>query len=279
MTALLYSSLDDEPGVQLSLSNRGLCYGDGLFETIRVVGYQAPLIAYHRQRFERSCEVMGFDALNSLADFDAICERALIKLDELGHPRALIKIFAIRSEGGRGYTPAPQSHPEFYYQLFELPAYPIDFYHQGVDTKICRYRLSEQPALAGIKHLNRLDQVLASRELNGLAEGILLDGSGHVVEGTKSNILVFTEDDIHTPRIVTCGVAGVLREALLESNSITIKEKDILPEDLHSASGIALINSVFGLWPVRCLDGHTLPIAPACRALQSHISQQFAFPE
>jgi 4-amino-4-deoxychorismate lyase len=279
MTALLYSSLQDEQAMPLGLSNRGLCYGDGLFETIRVCDSIVPLVDYHRERFQSSCNVLGFDATSALQSFDATLGSALNKLAELEHSDALIKIFAIRSEGGRGYAPSPQSHPDFYFQVFESPSYPVDFSRHGVDVKLCTHRLSEQPVLAGIKHLNRLDQVLASRELNGMAEGLVLDAKGQVIEGTKSNLLVFTEDEILTPKIETCGVAGVLRAAILDSREVPVHEAHISLDDLNPAKGLALINSVFGLWPVRCFEGKTLPIAAACRSVQSYISEQFGFPE
>lgn len=280
MTALLFSSLEEGEVPALTLSNRALSYGDGIFETVRVVDGAAPLLDYHRARFLRGVETLALgSALDMLQKFDQALEQALQKLQLLEHPTALLKMFAIRREGGRGYAPARPSLTDIYVQAFELPHYQDGFYSEGIDLKLCEYRLGAQPALAGIKHLNRLDQVMAARELDGCPEGLVLAQDGLVVEGTKSNLVVFADQTILTPEITDCGVRGTLLSALLagELGAIDLHEKKLVIDDLYKADGLAMINSVFGVWPVKKFDGKDYRIPQSCREFMSAVKQRFGF--
>ena len=280
MTALLFSSLDEGEVPALSLSNRALSYGDGIFETVRVVDGAVPLLDYHRARFVRGVETLALgSALDMLQKFDQALEQALQKLQLLQHPTSLLKIFAIRREGGRGYAPASPSLTDIYVQAFELPHYHDGFYSEGIDLKLCGYRLGAQPALAGIKHLNRLDQVMAARELDDCPEGVVLAQDGAVVEGTKSNLIVFAGQSILTPEITDCGVRGTLLSALLagELGAIQLREKKLVIDDLYKADGLAMINSVFGVWPVKKFAEKDYAIPDGCRELMVAVKQRFGF--
>ena len=280
MTALLFSSLDEGDTPALSLSNRALSYGDGIFETVRVVDSSVPLLDYHRARFLRGVETLALgSALDMLQKFDQALEQAIQQLQLIEHSTSLLKIFAIRREGGRGYAPANPSLADIYVQAFELPHYQDGFYSEGIELRLCSYRMSEQPVLAGIKHLNRLDQVMAARELGDCPEGIVLDQHGFVVEGTKSNLIVFAGKSIFTPEIRACGVRGTLLSAMLagEIDAIELCEKRLGIEDLHKADGLAMINSVFGVWPVKkfCEKEYAIPVA--CRELMVAVKTRFGF--
>ena len=216
MSASLFSSLDEDGISPLSLSNRALSYGDGIFETIRVVDGMVPLLDYHRARFLRGIEALDLgSSLEMLNQFDQALERAVQRLQILEHQSGLVKLFAIRREGGRGYAPAQPCVTDIHLQAFDLPHYQAEFYSAGIHLKLCDHRLSEQPVLAGIKHLNRLDQVLAAKELGDAPEGLMLDQHNHVVEGTKSNLIVLSGGKLFTPEIVSCGIRGTLLSALL----------------------------------------------------------------
>lgn len=280
MSALLFSSLDDECASPITLSNRALSYGDGVFETLRVIDQTVPLVDYHRARFMRGVEVLKLgSATDLLRLFDEALEQALVKLALLDHQDGLIKVFGIRSAGGRGYAPTTPCFSQVYFQVFESPHYPSSYAKTGIELAHCAYRLSEQPALAGIKHLNRLDQVLASMELGPLPEGLMCDQAGRVIEGTKSNVLVFMGDKIVTPDLSRAGVRGTMLSALLagELPSFSIRQDDISFEQLMSADSIAMINSVFGLWPVIKVDGVTFEVSQMCRSLQTSIMKRFGF--
>lgn len=280
MTALLFSSLEEGEVPALTLSNRALSYGDGIFETVRVVDGAVPLLDYHRARFLRGVEVLALgSALDLLQKFDQALDQALQQLQLLEHPTALLKIFAIRREGGRGYAPASPSLADIYVQAFELPHYQDGFYSEGIDLKLCEYRLGAQPALSGIKHLNRLDQVMAARELVGYPEGIVLAQDGTVVEGTKSNLIVFADQSILTPEITDCGVRGTLLSALLSGELVAIElcERKFVVDDLYKADGLAMVNSVFGVWPVKKFGDKDYVIPESCRELMVAVKKRFGF--
>lgn len=280
MSALLFSSLDEDGASPLSLSNRALSYGDGIFETIRIVNGMVPLLDYHRARFLRGVEALTLgSSLEMLEQFDHALERAVQKMQLIEHPSGLVKLFAIRREGGRGYAPAQPCVTDIQLQAFELPHYQSEFYSKGIHLKLCDHRLSEQPALAGIKHLNRLDQVLAARELADSPEGLMLDQHNHVVEGTKSNLVVFSGEKIVTPEIVNCGIRGTLLSALLagEVASLKLHERPITLDDIYSADGLAMINSVFGVWPVSQFEQAEYSISSQCRKLMTAVQERFGF--
>lgn len=287
MTALLFSSIDSRIDVAsaegaaatLSLSNRGLCYGDGLFETIRYSSDRMPLLVFHRERFALGVTALKLcDVNHALEVFDQTITLCQEKLLELGHSEALIKVIFTRREGGRGYVPAVHDLDSFI-QIFEAPCFANESYQDGVDVVLCEHRLSHQPKLAGIKHLNRLDQVLAASELEGAAEGLVCDQDGLVVEGTKSNLIVFSAEGIFTARIKSAGVAGALRAFLMSGGvaGINIKEADFSVSDLQRAKGLALVNSVFGCWPIKSFKGKTYPVDSQCRQIQLGLASELDF--
>lgn len=280
MSALLFSSLDDDGASPLSLSNRALSYGDGIFETIRIVDGMIPLLDYHRARFLRGVEVLALGpSLEMLQKFDQALEDVVRRMQLIEHQSGLVKLFAIRREGGRGYAPMQPSVTDLHLQAFELPQYQADFYRKGIDLKLCAYQLSEQPNLAGIKHMNRLDQVLAARELGDAPEGLMLDQHQRVIEGTKSNLVVFSGGRLLTPEIKTCGIRGTLLSALLagELDALPLSEQSLTLDDMYAADGLAMINSVFGIWPVAQFGQAKYSIVPQCRELMSRVKERFGF--
>lgn len=275
----------------INIADRGLAYGDGVFETMRVVQGKIPLLDWHLKRFLRGVEVLGFGQSERLqTDF---LKYLTIALDEIKNnaclETSLIKLIVTRGSNGRGYMPPIDPHCQFVVQVFDRPDYPLDYQQQGIVLKECEYRLAYQPQLAGIKHLNRLDQVLASQELLGLPEGLMLDYQDRVIEGTKSNLLVFQKGQVITPKLDNCGVQGVLRDALMAASAekkgalnSMIQERDISLTELEQSDGLAMINSVFGLWPVRTLsyvDGSEIhyTIPPECEKIRDYLETEFLF--
>lgn len=272
----------------ITITDRGLAYGDGLFETMRVVGGQVPLLKWHLKRFLRGVEIlflgdkkrMERDFLNYLG----------IAIDEIKSNACLgtciVKMMVTRGSGGRGYVPPQEAQCHFIVQVFDMPEYPLTWYTNGIELRQCHYRLGFQPLLAGIKHLNRLDQVLASQELLREPEGLLLDYDDNVIEGTKSNLLVFSKKKILTPKLDACGVQGVMRDALIslaDKLNTSIVEQDIPFSELEGADGLAMVNSVFGIWPVNTLiytDGHNKCYKKHSHVLpmQSLLKQEFGYP-
>jgi 4-amino-4-deoxychorismate lyase len=153
------------------------------------------------------------------------------------------------------------------------PSYPAANAEQGVRVFACMTRLAEQPRLAGLKHLNRLEQVLARGEWHDAehAEGLMRDTSGRVVEGVYSNLFLVKNGGLLTPELSRCGVAGVMRAELLaqaESLGLDCGVRDISYDELLTADEVFLCNSLYGVWPVRALQGHDWPVGPLTRKLQ-----------
>lgn len=233
------------PGEGVPFDDRGLAYGDGVFETVLVRNGVPVLWDYHRARLARGAEVLGFPAPRQ-----ADLERPLAKAPK---GLAVLKLVVTRGSGGRGYLAPDPPEPRLRWQLSPFAPAPSRWW-EGVRVRHCRLRLGIQPVLAGIKHLNRLENVLARREWQDpdTAEGLLCDSEGRLVEATGMNLFWQREGRLETPRLDHCGVAGTLREAL--KARVELHEVAAGPEVLGDAEALWLGNSVQGLWPVTRLD-------------------------
>lgn len=237
----------------LSASDRGLAYGDGLFETVRVSGGKPTLADYHWRRLQRSCERLGIalDIGRLLEEVDAFL------LDNRAGD-AVLKVIITRGSGGRGYNPEGCLSPRRILSLHPLPSRSRDPGLHGARVKHCQMRLGRS-TLAGLKHLNRLEQVLARSEWQGNAydEGLLCDIEGNLIEGTMSNLFVVTrEGSLVTPDLSFSGVAGVCRDFIIDfarHRGIAVNEQWLSP-DLEG-SEVFLCNSVNGVWPVIEYEG------------------------
>ncbi|NIC07850.1 aminodeoxychorismate lyase [Billgrantia bachuensis] len=230
---------------QIPVDDRGLAYGDGLFETVLVRDGEPLLWPQHMARLARGCRVLGIPmpASDELDGLPALAGPGL----------QVLKLVLTRGSGGRGYLPSPSATPRLLWQLscFKPQA---QRWEAGVRVRHCHLRLGSQPLLAGIKHLNRLENVLARSEWNDheVAEGLLCDSQGNLIEATCMNLFWQRQGRLETPRLDGCGVAGTLRAGLMERLSIT--EVSTGPEVLMEAEAVWLGNSLQGLWPVERLD-------------------------
>jgi 4-amino-4-deoxychorismate lyase len=188
-----------------------------------------------------------------------------------GHS-GVLKLIVTRAAATRGYQAPRNTQAErlllFYPQSFPAAA-PLP---AGIAVRVCRQRLAEQPALAGMKHLNRLEQVLARAEWcdPAIAEGLLLDMAGRLVEAVASNVFLVRAGAVYTPRLHRCGVAGVVRELLLCSAGAIVREADLTLEDLLHADEVFLTNSIAGIQPVLKVDCLHKPRGDVTIALQKH---------
>ncbi len=236
-----------EPNV--SAADRGLQYGDGLFETMSVRQGRIVLLERHLARLAVGCERLGIPAV-SAAELHRELQRAA------GDPDVgVVKLIVTRGSQARGYRPGPQALPTRIIAAFPAPDYPQAWALQGVHVRVCALRLSEQPRLAGLKHLNRLEQVLARQEWSERVpqEGLLLDAAGRVIGGTMSNVFAYIDGQLVTPSLERCGVAGVMREAVLAlaaSRGMACRQRDLPLPELLRAGEIFLTNSLIGIWPV-----------------------------
>lgn len=241
----------------LSPANRGLNYGDGIFETMRVHHGMLPLWPQHLARLRTGAQRLGI-GLPDPAFIEARISEHIAGVDT-----GVLKLLLTRGDGGRGYTPTGCGEAVWVLSLHPLPAATV-----GLRLGWCDTRLASQPALAGIKHCNRLEQVLARAEMAraGCDEGLLRDGDGRVVSATAANLLVHRNGRWWTPPVQRCGVAGVLRGLLLESGRIEITELDV--ETVETADALALCNAVRGILRVEQLGACRFPPRPDVHELQ-----------
>ncbi len=266
--------------------DRGLAYGDGLFETMRVIGGAIPLLDFHLQRLASGLERLDIHCDPVLVEHEIAQLLATLEASE-AQADWVLKLTVTSGVGGRGYLPALDMAPSRILALFPGTSFPAPQADSGVTVRLCRLRLSRQPVLAGIKHLNRLEQVLARSEWRDpqIAEGILRDEAGHLVDGVISNLFAVRNGVLETPDLSHCGVAGVMRRFVIErciALSIPCRETSLSLDQVLSADEIFMTNSLFGIWPVvRWLDeeGGDLGWAPRQnhlnRRLRNEVNQLF----
>ena len=259
-------------GDAVSIHDRGLLYGDGVFRTLRVHDGRVLNWQRHYKKLQQDSAALGI-----------VCPESALLSDELQRlieqqPDAIAKIIITRGQqAARGYAPIASTIPTRILSLAPLPSYPADFYTQGVRLRICELRLGHQPKLAGIKHLNRLENVLAAAEWSDadIAEGVLLDVAGNVIEGTRSNLFMVRDGALLTPDLSQCGVAGVQRDRVLEwaaEHGMSCQIGQFTLAQLLEADEVFMVNSIIGLWPVRELQGRTWSQHPIALQVQKWLN-------
>lgn len=259
---------------QLDARDRGLHYGDGVFTTLRVRDGVAALWEQHAARVQAGCRHLGI-ALPDSAQLHAEAQQVCA-----GVTRGVLKIVITRGVGGRGYAPPRAGTPTRIVALYPWPEFPATHWREGVAVRVNTMRLARNPRLAGIKHLNRLEQVLARAEWGdaGIAEGLMLDDANQVIEATAANIFVVRDGALLTPRLHDCGVAGVMRAEIMQLaqlGGLSVQECALSLDDVRDADEIFLTNSVIGVWPVRKLDTLAKPIGPRTRAIAAWLEQSY----
>lgn len=246
--------INGHSGDKLSVTDRGLAYGDGVFRTMRIRQGLPVCWDLHYKKLLEDC--------NSLA---IACPDAEILLTDIKHlfatdEEAVAKIVITRGESKRGYAvPALMQSTRIVIKT-PLPNYPEENFNEGVKLHLCALRLSHQPLLAGIKHLNRLENVLARMEWTDsqIADGLLLDAQEHVIECTMSNIFIRFDENLVTPELTKCGVAGITRQRILEAAPVLgyrTQVTQIPYAKLLQADEVVICNSLYGVWQVRTLNG------------------------
>lgn len=249
--------IDGKPGDCLPADDRGLAYGDGLFETIAVRAGAARHLDAHLERLVAGASRLAIEP-PPLASLREEVSRLASDTD-----RAVIKLILTRGSGGRGYA-APQ--PSCSRRILSVHPWP-DFHPGPLTLRVCETRLSRNPDLAGIKHLNRLPQVLARAEWDGddIHEGVMLDTAAEVVECTSANIFLVRGGSLETPVLDQAGVAGVARRILLEnaeSVGLVPSVRRLTLDALVSAEEILVTNAITGVRPVARIASHVIPTGP-----------------
>lgn len=265
--------INGKSDTRIEATDRGLQFGDGLFETIAVKNGAPCLWRRHMERLLGGCSRLGI----APPDVDQLREEAEREIGEA--VRGVIKIIVTRGPGQRGYRPQSGCEPTRIVSLSEAPVFPEQVYQRGIVARLCATRLGWNPALAGLKHLNRLEQVLARAEWNdpSIQEGLMTDAAGRVIEGTSSNLFVVQDEKLYTPDLSRCGVAGVMQGVVMEvaeALDISVTISDISLQDLWVADGLFVTNSLIGIWPIRELSGQEFSVEAVPRKLVDGVLQQ-----
>lgn len=266
-------------GGGVSPLDRGFNYGDGLFETVRLsvsaAGVGLPLWKFHCERLMRDSKRLKIPLCEEV--LQAHVERILAEARAAGIESAVAKIVLTRGVGGRGYLPSVDAVPTICVGLYPPPAYPLEYSQRGVGLHQCVQPLSFNSLLAGIKHLNKLEYVMARSEWSdsNIPEGILLDAEGRIVEGTFTNVFLVRKGILITPLLKRCGVAGVMRQLIMQvlapKLDLQVEEVDILQTDLAAADEVFVCNSVCGIWPVLSLGVERWRVGGVTQSLQAQL--------
>jgi 4-amino-4-deoxychorismate lyase len=266
-TYLINGGTDDA----ISPLDRGLHYGDGVFRTFKVVDCLPVNWPIQYQKLVSDCGAIGIVCPSAellMADI-----QMLFDLDET----AVAKIMVTRGIGERGYAPPAITAPTRIVMKSPMPVYPASHYEHGVALYVCKTPVAHQPVLAGVKHLNRLENVLARAECRDPAfvDGVMLDMLGNVIECTSSNIFVRKGNRLLTPSLVKAGVAGVTRQRVLDIAhylQLTTETTDIVLDDVLTADEVVICNSLYGVWQVRSLAAQTWPLGKLAAQLRELLS-------
>ncbi len=235
--------VNGESASAVSVSDRGLLYGDGLFETLLVDRGHVALWAQHLARFNDGCRRLGLPLQDDQTLVREVAEVAHAR------PRCVVRLSLTRGEGGRGYGPS-QGPATRIVAAFPAPEVPASTYLRGATLRWCTLRLARQPRLAGIKHLNRLEQVMARAEWSDpdFDEGLLVDSRGALTCATAANVFLVRNGRLLTPRLDQAGVAGTCRAWIMQATACI--ERRLGVGDVETADEVFICNSVRGILPV-----------------------------
>lgn len=262
--------VDGQPAASVPAADRGLLYGDGVFRTLRVRGGRPLNWRIHYRLLEADCVALGLP-----------CPAEALLREELACVApgdAVGRITVTRGSGQRGYAYTQPVVPSRIVSAY--PSVPVDVAatREGVRVRRCHLVLGEQPRLAGVKSLNRLENVIARAEWQdpAIREGLLADAAGRVIEGTMSNVFVAYGRRLVTPDLARCGVRGAQRERIRElalGAGLVVDVSDVTFAGLLDADEVFLANSVIGVWPVAAFESHTWTPGPVTREVQSLLAR------
>jgi 4-amino-4-deoxychorismate lyase len=260
------------PETRIPVADRGLQYGDGLFETIAVTGGVPEFWERHMARLGAGCMRLSLPA----PDAELLKAEALKLCADSA--RGVLKIIVTRGAGGRGYRLPDEIHPTRIVSLHPAPDYPAEIQRRGIQMRLCDTRLAIQPRLAGLKHLNRLEQILARAEWSDstILEGLMLAADSAAIEGTMTNLFVVSGGVLRTPDLSRCGVAGILRAVVIDlarEAGIPCRVERFGLVDVLVGDEVFLTNSVVGIWPVGRLGDREFEIGSVTRRLMMALAR------
>ena len=236
---------------KISIEDRAVQYGDGVFETIAVKEKLLEFWKEHYQRLNNGCKILKIKCPSK-----TFLKKEINKfIKKTKKNKFVLKIIISRGIGGRGYNPPRNSKPTRILGIYDWPNYLETNFTKGIMMDICKIRISAQPFLSKIKHINRLEQIIARSEWQNksISESIMLDLNDNVIEGTMSNIFGVKKNIFYTPNIKFAGIEGIMRGVilkLLKKNKKKYIIKKITLKELLKFEEIFVCNSIFGIWSV-----------------------------
>ena len=259
--------VDGVAGGSIPADDRGLAFGDGVFRTLAVRAARPLNWTWHYRRLAADCSLLRL----TLPD-----ERVLLdEIAAVAPAEAVAKVIVTRGQAQRGYA-IPAAAKCVRIVAGFPPARRGAQVEEGVRVRRCELVLSEQPRLAGAKTLNRLENVLARSEWDdaAIAEGLIADAQGRVIEGTMSNVFAVKDGRAFTPDLARCGVVGAQRERVREMLAAAGTPVEVASLDwsaIESADEVFLTNSLIGAWPVVALERREWRVGPVTRRVQALI--------
>ena len=267
--------IDGKPDNCLDPSDRGLSYGDGLFETIEMDAGKPVLWQRHIRRMKHGCNILGL-ACPPVDILMQECQQLAAATD-----KCIVKIILTRGSGGRGYRATNANLVRRIISSHAWPEFPSHYYSEGINLYACNTPVSVNTQLAGLKTLCRLEQVLAHAEWKEpeFAEGLMLDEHKNVIEGSKSNVFIIRGNVIATPLLDKAGIHGVVREVVMEiaqRQGLSVSEEVISHDSLQNADEIFVCNSIIKIWPVKQYMGKQYALGKITRALMVELERNIA---
>lgn len=250
--------------------SRGLHFGDGVFRTVLIWDEQPVDWRWHMEKLAEDCAALQLQ----MPDVSILQAEALLLIQ--GQQRAVLKILVVRKSEGRGYFSTTEESDRLLV-LQPAPHYSAENWTLGIKVFKSPIKLARQPALAGVKHLNRLEQVLASRHWpEGMDEAILCNDLDQPICGTRSNLFWVKAGEIYTPPMDGSGVKGVMRSKIIQlKDKYKVAMRIQMGEwgSLQEADEIFVSNALIGIWPVRQLEHrHWSEAGPMSRWLQTQLN-------
>lgn len=271
MSDVLATWIDGASASVLPVDDRGLQYGDGLFETLLIRGGKARFLELHLARLALGCTRLAipFGAQRELrGEIAEACAQA--------PALAILKIIVTRGSAlRRGYVPDGRETPRRIVTLSDAPPLPESI-RDGVSMMVSSARLGDNPLLAGIKHLSRIENVMAAEQARaaGAFDALMTGADGRLVSGAMTNLFVLRAGVLQTPPVDRAGVAGIMRGIVLRecaSLDIAIAEHHLTPADLHSADEAFITNARIGVVPVRRVGEHLIHMNEVTQRIAGHV--------
>ncbi len=264
---------------QLSVLDRGVSYGDGFFETMKWSYSRnrkhsgVEFWKRHVKRIKKTSKILGIK-LPKTKILDEYKSIILDKAKQNGYSNGILKIIITRGVGGRGYRYEEDMLPTIIFLVFPS----VSNFKNDINLKFCSTSLSENKVLAGLKHLNRIDSVIARSEwkTDKIYEGVFLDSDNFLIEGTMSNIFLIKNGTLYTPPLSHSGIEGIMREVLIEKGKLffkSVKITRISKERLNEFDEMFISNSIIKVLPVKQIENIKFSIFSSTQKIIDYFSK------